>query len=343
MRNRRIILGFLVSAAFLFLALRGQDFAAVADAFRQVEYWYLLPALGLYFIGLFFRAVRWSILLRPVIHLSPRRLLPINAVGLMANNVLPLRTGEVVRAYALSRQTHVRKSTALATIAVERIFDGMTMLLFIAVSMLFVSLTNRLQHVALLALGLFSVALVILIVVANGGRRRDALIGGLLRMLPEGVSPRVARLVGSFLEGLAVLRNGRQVVAVAGTSIVAWLFEASVYWIVARAFGGSLADTLGLAETLLTTGIANLATLVPSSPGYVGPFEAAVILVLSGALKLSRELALSYGILTHALLYFPVTIWGAVELSRLHISLRQVRDVSEEPEQANVAAAPAQR
>jgi hypothetical protein len=89
---------------------------------------------------------------------------------------------------------------------------------------------------------------------------------------------------------------------------------------------------MGVPETLLTTGIANLATLVPSSPGYVGPYEAAIILVLNGALGLSRELALSYGVLMHVMLWLPITIWGLFEWSRLHISLRQVEQAEYDDE-----------
>ncbi|MEZ4532105.1 MAG: lysylphosphatidylglycerol synthase transmembrane domain-containing protein [Thermomicrobiales bacterium] len=107
MNRRRIILGFAVSAFFLVFALRGQDYAAIKEAFSQVTYWYLVPALGLYFIGLLVRAYRWSVLLRPVEAVPARKLVGINAVGLMANNVMPLRTGESVRAYALSQRTSV--------------------------------------------------------------------------------------------------------------------------------------------------------------------------------------------------------------------------------------------
>jgi uncharacterized protein (TIRG00374 family) len=142
MNRRRIILGFAVSAVFLFFALRGQDYGAIREAFSQVTYWYLIPALLLYFTGVLVRAYRWSVLLRPVERVRTRELLGINAVGLMANNVLPLRTGEFVRAYALSQKTNISKSTGLATIAVERIFDGMALLAFIAGSMLFVDLTS---------------------------------------------------------------------------------------------------------------------------------------------------------------------------------------------------------
>jgi uncharacterized protein (TIRG00374 family) len=344
MRRLRILVGLAISAAFLYFALRGQDFAAVRDAFRQVEVWYLVPAVLLYFLGLFVRAVRWSFLLRPVAAVSARELLPINAVGLMANNVLPLRTGEVVRAYALSMRHPVTKSAALGTIAVERIFDGVTMLLFIAGSMIFVSLTNELQHVALLATLLFAVALALVLILAHGGSARDRLLRLALGMLPDRFSERAARMADSFILGLGVLSSWRNIGAVAATSVLAWSIEASVYWVTAQAFGGTLAEAMGPAETFLTTGIANLATLVPSSPGYVGPFEAAVMLVLRGALDLSRELALSYAILIHALLYFPVTIWGAIEWSRLHLTVRQIERSTTEPDHPGaVTPAGAQR
>jgi len=343
MRSRRVILGFIVSAVFLFFSLRGQDFRAVGDAFRRVNAWYLIPAVLLYFCGLFVRALRWSILLRPIVNLSARELLPINAVGLMANNVLPLRAGELVRAYALAQRAHVSKSASLATIAVERIFDGMTMLLFIAGSMVFVSLTSQLRHVAVLALALFSLALVVVLLLAHGGTTRDRFLRVALGYLPPAMNKKASRMAGSFIDGLGIFRDWRNLIAVAGTSIIAWTFEASVYWTTARAFGGSIAGAMGAAETFLTTGIANLATLVPSSPGYVGPFEAAVILVLSGALELSRELALSYAILIHALLYFPVTIWGLIEWSRLHLSLRQMQSMTDDADSKSVAPAGAQQ
>ena len=332
MNRRRIFLGFAVSAVFLFFALRGQDFGAIREAFSQVTYWYLVPALLLYFTGVMVRAYRWSVLLRPVEKVRARELVGINAVGLMANNVLPLRTGEFVRAYALSQKTSVSKSTGLATIAVERIFDGMALLAFIAGSMLFVDLTSQLERVAELAVLIFALALVALILLAKGGRLRDRMLRLALGPLPDKLSGRVNGLAESFISGLGIFHNWRELTVVSITSLIAWGFEASAYWVVARAFGGQIAAVMGVPETLLTTGIANLATLVPSSPGYVGPYEAAIILVLNGALGLSRELALSYGVLMHVMLWLPITIWGLIEWSRLHISLRQVEQAEYDDE-----------
>lgn len=330
MNRRRIVLGFAVSAFFLFFALRGQDYAAIRDAFQQVTWWYLIPALGLYFIGLLVRAYRWSVLLRPVEPVRARELVGINAVGLMANNVLPLRTGEFVRAYALSQKTNISKSTGLATIAVERIFDGMTLLGFIAVAMLFVDMTSQIRHVAELALIVFAVALVAVVLLAKGGSLRDRMLRLALGPLPENVSHRVNDMAESFISGLGIFHRRRELALVTLSSIVAWGFEASMYWVVAQAFGNPIAAAMGLPETILTTGMANLATLVPSSPGYVGPYETAVIIVLSGALGLSRALALSYAVLVHVMLWLPVTIWGAIEWSRLHLSLSQVESAEHE-------------
>jgi uncharacterized protein (TIRG00374 family) len=324
MNRRRIILGFAVSAFFLFFALRGQDYGAIREAFSQVTYWYLIPALLLYFTGVMVRAYRWSVLLRPVEKVSPRQLVGINAVGLMANNVLPLRTGEFVRAYALSQRTSISKSTGLATIAVERIFDGMALLAFIAGSMLFVDLTSQLKHVAELAVLLFALALIAMVLLAKGGRLRDRMLKLALGPLPDNLSTKANRMAESFISGLGIFHHRRELALVSISSLVAWGFEASAYWVVARAFGGQIQAVMGVPETLLTTGIANLATLIPSSPGYVGPYEAAIILVLNGALGLSRELALSYAVLMHVMLWLPVTIWGVIEWSRLHLSLKQV-------------------
>jgi uncharacterized membrane protein YbhN (UPF0104 family) len=326
LRSWRILLGILISAAFLFYAFRGQDYGAIVDALEQVNYWLLIPALILYGLGVVTRSFRWSVLLRPVKHLHTWNLLPITAIGFMANNVLPLRTGEVFRSYVLSRNHEVRKSSVLATIAVERIFDGLTMVGFMLIAAVFVDFTSDLRHVMTVAVILFAIA-----------------VAG-LAFLPGPIGQRVEHMAQAFFSGLEAIRSPRSMGLVALSSVVAWSLEASMYWVIARAFGGSVKAVMGLAETLLTTGVANLATLVPSSPGYVGPFEAGIKAVVSGALDAPAPQALSYAILVHAALWFPITLWGAIEWSRMHLSLRQVRreeDAKTLPAPAGVQAEPA--
>ena len=322
-RSPRVWLGVPISLVFLYLAFRGQHPDEIRDALSRVD-WRLLPlALVLLYTGIVIRAYRWRVLLRPVCDIPTREVFPVMIVGYAANNVLPLRAGELVRAWVLGQRYGVRKTAALATIAVERLFDGVTMLLFVGGAAIVVGLNAELQHVALVAAAVFAVAITGLVILLVGGTVRDRLLGLVLGPLPDRLAARVERMAESFLAGLGVLSRRRDLALVAITSVIAWGFEASMYWTVAQAFGNPLAGAVTPVPALLVTAIANLATLVPSGPGYVGTFEAGVLLAVNGALGIGRGLALSYAVLLHVLLWLPVTIWGAVEWWRLGLSGRQ--------------------
>jgi uncharacterized membrane protein YbhN (UPF0104 family) len=94
-----------------------------------------------------------------------------------------------------------------------------------------------------------------------------------------------------------------------------------MYFVIAQGFN----LPLGIAGTLMTTAVANLATLIPSTPGYIGVFESGVVLVVNGLLGVEREVALSFAIVVHAALYFPITLWGLYYWARAHLSLSAVR------------------
>lgn len=322
----RALLGIALSAFFLYLAFRGQDFGEIREAVLQTNLWWLPVALILYFIGVWLRASRWRVLLRPIAgQATTRELFPIVVVGFMANNVLPLRAGELVRSLLLGRKYGVRKTAALATIAVERIFDGLTMLAFLACATIFVSITSELQHIAILAFILFAGLLIGLFLLTLAGDLVDRMLQLVLGPLPRSIADRVQAMMESFLRGLGVLRRRGDLFKVTVMSVLAWLFEASMYYVLAVAFGAVVRETLGFFETLLTTGVANLSTLIPGAPGYVGQFEYGVRLVLNGALNVPESQALAYAILVHAALYFPITLLGLVEWSRRQLSLRALR------------------
>jgi uncharacterized membrane protein YbhN (UPF0104 family) len=143
--------------------------------------------------------------------------------------------------------------------------------------------------------------------------------------LPTSLADKVEQMAESFLAGLGVLRRKRDLAEVAGASMLAWMFEASMYYVIAQGFGPEIHNVMTIGATLLTTGIANLATLVPSSPGYIGPFEYGVTMVVNGALGSPKEVALSFALIVHATLYFPITVWGAIEWYRQNLSMKQVR------------------
>lgn len=330
MMSWRAWVGIAISLVFVYFAFRGQDLGEIRQALHETNLWWVVPALALYFSGVWVRAMRWRILMRPLAALTSRDLFPVVVVGYMANNVLPLRTGELVRSVVVRQKFGIRKTSALATIAVERLFDGLTMLAFMLLATAFVSFTSELENLAIIAFVLFTVLLIGLFVLTLGGSLVDRLLQLVLGPMPTPLADKVERMAESFLSGLGIFRQRRDLALVAGLSITAWLFEASMYWVLAVGFGGSVREAMGAAETLLTTGVANMATLIPSSPGYIGQFEYGVRLVLSGALGVPVGQALAYAILVHAVLYFPITLWGVWEWFRQQLSWREIQSNAED-------------
>lgn len=330
MKNWKFWVGLLVSLVFLFLAFRGLNVTEIFSAMRGANYWLLLPALAVYFAGVGVRSLRWQVLLRPIARISNRRLFPVVVIGYMANDVLPARIGELVRAYVLGKREGVSASSSLATIVVERIFDGIVMVLFMAVVAFFVPLGYELQVIVRLASILFFGFLVVFFSLVFVPRLADLSVS-MVRRMPGRIGERGSVLLRSFIDGLGVLRSARQLLLVLALSVVAWAFEASMYYIIGIGFG----LPLPFQGSVLTAAVANLATLVPSSPGYVGPFDAAAQLVLVGVFQIGRELAMSYTIVLHAALYFPITLLGLFYWWRESLSWREVRKLekptAEEP------------
>jgi uncharacterized protein (TIRG00374 family) len=288
----------------------------LVQALAQANYVYVLPALLAYFAGVAVRAMRWSVLLRPIKPLGWRQLFPVVVIGYMANDVLPARMGELVRTYVLSRDHGLAKTTGLATIFVERVFDGVTMLLFLATVALFVPLGAGIESIARLA-GVILVALLVAAVAVAASPAQAARFAHLfVRLAPASARPRLIALVDRFSFGLSALQSGRTVLGVLGLSVLAWLLEATMYYVLG--FGFALA--LGFHAFLLTTAVANLGTMVPSSPGYIGTFEALAVFTL-GRFAVAGDLALSYAVALHAALLVPITLWGFYYMWRRHVTL----------------------
>lgn len=325
-KQRYFWVGVLLSLLGLGYVLYRSEPAQIARALQQAQYVYLLPALGLYFIGVGVRAMRWHFLLRPIKSIPSRALFPPVVIGYMANDILPARMGEVVRAYVLGRQEDVSTTATFVTIVVERIFDGLTMLTFLVAGSFVLNLTDPELNARLRVIGfVFIVAIFALALLAGMPQRVQALATLFIRRLPnETLRARAMALTNALLEGLGTLRSPSDSLTVYALSILAWLFETGMYVVMSWGFG----ITVALPVFLVACAIANLATLLPSTPGYIGVFHAAVISVLT-QFGVESNLATSYTFVLHAALIIPVTLWGFFYLWRTGLSLSQVTRVKE--------------
>jgi hypothetical protein len=319
MKRWQIWLGALISIAFIWLALRGLRLDTFWHAVRQANYWWLLPGIAVYFIAVWVRAWRWHYLIAPIASVPTAAMFPITAIGYMGNNIYPARAGEVLRAVVLKRKHGVAISSSLATIVVERIFDGVVMLSFVFINLPELArltsnsgLIVNIQQAALIGTGLFVTALAVFLLAAMSPRQAAAAGAWLVaRLAPARLRARILVVMDRFLGGLASLRSPLHVLMVFVTSVIIWLLETGKYWFVMHAFQFKLSYF----ALMLMNGIVNLATTIPSAPGYIGTFDAPGIAVLT-AYGVEQASAAGYTLVLHVALWLPITVLGAFFLAR---------------------------
>jgi hypothetical protein len=319
LKRWQVWVGLLVSAVFMWLALRGLQLERVTASLRAANYVWLLPAVAVYFVAVAARTWRWQVLLAPLKPVSLKDLFPVVVIGYMGNNVYPARAGELLRAYVLKRNEQVSISASLATIVVERIFDGLTVLLFVFTVLPSAqaqwNLPGSLQ--ALIAAGsvLFFAALAAFLWLAARPASAARLYGFLIdRLLPQALRVRVRGLLDRFMTGLSALRDFRHVLMIFFTSLIVWLLETTKYWLVMHAFPFEVSFT----TLMLMNGVVNLVTTIPALPGYVGTFDASGIAILL-AFGVEQSVAAAYTLVLHAALWLPITLLGVVFMLRQSI------------------------
>ena len=309
-------LGVMISAVFLYFALRGLELDRAWLAMRTANYWWIIPGVVIYFFGVWARTWRWHYMLRPIKAVSLLRLFPVVVIGYMGNNVYPARAGELIRAYVLRKKEAVSISASLATVIVERIFDGVIMLLFVFVSLPLTPMPKELRQVVVLFSLLFFGALAIFFVIAASPVRSQAVYNRFIaRLVPPRFQDLACGLLDRFMDGLHCLRSGRDVLMIFVTSLVIWLAETVKYWFVMHSFDFSVPFYV----LMLMNGVVNLATTIPSAPGYVGTFDAPGIKVLE-QFGVGRAVATSYTLVLHAALWLPITLLGFYYMGRESVS-----------------------
>jgi glycosyltransferase 2 family protein len=319
MKKWQFWLGVLISVFFVWISLRGLKLGEFWEVVKNANYWWILPGIAVYFIGMWVRAWRWHYLLGPIKKIPTRKMFPITTIGYMGNNIYPARAGEVLRAVILKRKEGVPVSASLATIIVERIFDGVVMLAFVFINLSELAkltgesgFVGNIQQVALWGTAAFIGALVVFLLAAMFPRMTIK-IGEwfIMKFMPERFREKMRGIMHKFLDGLASLRSPLNILMVFVTSVIIWLLETAKYWFVMHAFSFSVS----FFALMLLNGIANLATTIPSAPGYIGTWEAVTKAVLV-AYDVPGAEALGYAVVLHVALWLPITLLGAYYLTR---------------------------
>jgi uncharacterized protein (TIRG00374 family) len=335
-------LGLGISVVALYFALRGISLAVIGREIAHANPWWYALSVVLATLTFPIRTMRWRIMLeRSAGQAALRPVWQATAIGFMANNILPARGGELARAYVASRLVPVRFTTALASLAVERVFDGLIIVLLLAVAIADPSFSSTatiagrsVSQIATWAGALFVAVLGVLFAVVHAPTGALALAGRALRkVLPARAADALVGLARHFIVGLSILRAPRDFGLVVVWSLVLWLVNGVAFYTGFLAFhlhAPPLLDAPGtgaalpFTAALLLQGIVAIGVSIPSSPGFFGLFEYASRAGL-GLYGVGAASAVSFAVGIHLGWFLPITVIGLWTLARAHLSLGDLR------------------
>jgi uncharacterized protein (TIRG00374 family) len=321
--RKQFILGIIISVILLVFIFWNTDIQALKEAMLSANYWYLAPSVLITFICMWLRAIRWQWLLAPIKKIGVHSLFSATMIGFMANNVLPARLGEFVRAYVIGRHENIPKSASFGTIVVERIFDGLVLLSFLIFSfMTQTALPDWVIVSGYVVGGIYIVSLTFLFCLVI---RPDGVLYFLvpaIRMISLRTANRVESLIRTFIDGLQILKQGFRMIMILILSLILWFIFAFSIQVALMGFNHNLPFT----ASLLIMAILGFGVTIPSSPGFVGTFHASCVVGLA-LFSVSQSDAVSFSIVYHASQYIPVTVVGLVYLWMDHLSLKDIGGV----------------
>jgi len=320
-----------VSAFFMALLFRKINFNQLWSALRTVDYRYILLAVAFTFASYFLRSVRWHYLLIPEKRIPLSSLYPATIIGYMANNLLPARLGEFIRAFVLAQKEGLQTPAVFASLVIDRLFDGFTVMLILLITLFTLRLPHgmadaetMLRTGGAITFALYAGIVIFLCLLKQQTVRTLSWTGFLLRPFPQSFSDRLIPMLGTFIGGIRMSSKSGHILAVLVSSIFIWILCILPVDMVLRGFGINLPITASMFILVLLV----FAVMVPASPGFIGTYHYACFKGLS-AFGIEESISVSIALVIHGSAFFPVIIAGFYHLWKNKISLSTVRKVSD--------------
>jgi len=316
----KFTLGILLSAVFVYLALRDVEYKSVINALENVKFIFMLPTLILFTSLLFLKSLRWGVILAPLQAIKQKTLFPITCVGFMAIALVPMRGGEIVRPYLINKNSEVPMSSALATIFVERVMDAATLLFLL----FYVLLSSKLSDDLIKASYTFAFSAVIMIFVLfilyYKYEQILLLLKPLIKRLPGKISAFVETSSKNFLDGFKIISDPRRFLYTIFLSLLVWIVSGlGIYTLfLFHNF------TLSLPNAFLVLIVTMLAISLPAAPGFLGNFQYGCVLALT-ILYIPKSEALAFSMIYYLLTMGITIFFGLVCLPSTNFALADIR------------------
>lgn len=334
--KKHLCIGLIIAGVAFYYTFRNVSLGELGEAFGSMHLAPLIPALFLYIFAYYAKAVRWKFLVLSIKDVPHTRLFSPMMIGFMSN-MLPARVGELIRAYLLGKRENIPFSSSFATIVLERLFDMVSILAMFGSLLLFqpdlMSSKGPLGDPAtfekMKLFGWSSLLIVILLVLLSYLliHKKKLVISWLkflCRPFPETTKSKILEFTYSFADGLMVLKDVKTTCIIILLSGVVWSFSVVAYYPFYYAFNIGYLPFSSLIILFVT--ICLFITIFPT-PGFVGSFQAACMLVLHDLFGVPEATAASYGITTWAFSMGFTLVIGLFFIFKDNISVKELTPV----------------
>lgn len=328
----RIWIGIALSVLLMAWVLSQVDIGLLGKSLKQIQILPVVMASLCLLSTQWIKAWRWTYLLKSIKPIPPLQLVSPTVIGSMTDMVLPARGGDVVRAFLLGRKQEISRMATLATVVVERILDVITILVMCLAVLALIPFSipqegqavfSRFREVILVTSILCAIAVLVILVVTWRGEKLQKPIERALTLLPRRLQKRALDSVGNFSVGLGSLKSWRDLIMVIFVSLLVWSVFALSNFFILKAF----AMELPFYAAFILLFFQVLGVTLPSSPGFIGTYHAAVIAAFS-ILGILQQEAVSVALVMHAAFFFPFILAGLVFLWRENLSIRSLHSLT---------------
>lgn len=320
MKTGKTILGLLLTIFLFYLLFSKAAFPLFFKTIKTIHIPLLLCSVVIFLIGYIIKAYRWVFLLKPIYpNISIKYAAPAFYISFAANNLLPFRAGELIRAIAIGYKIKISKSSALATVFIERVIDGIVLLLFLAVCLSFMQFPDWANRIGFLAMALFFFLSVGVFLAVTQRPLFIKIINLVCSIFTKKMSSFIHRMSDSFIHGFSIVRKVKILGLVFILSICVWLCEALMYYFLALSFD----IHLSFPKFIFILSIVNFGIIIPAGPGYLGTFEFFCVKSMA-VFGISVSMALSYAFVLHVAQFLPTTTIGLIFLWKEGLSLKML-------------------
>jgi glycosyltransferase 2 family protein len=324
-KQTHVWIGMGISLILLGYLFAQVEYGRLWEALASADQSFLFLATALMAATLAIRSWRWQYLLKPLKEVGFSSLMSATCIGLMANMLFPARLGELVRAIVLGRRERIDSSAAFATVIVERLLDGFTILFILAVLLFAASLPLEGRWVQVIRWGSLSTLAVyigvfaVLLYLHHSTAQALRTVQRLGARLPARWVDKLAQFLESFSTGLETLGRKEHFGPVLVTSILLWGAFGLYNFLVVQAFHLALPISVGFLLLIFQA----FAVMLPSSPGFIGTYHAATVACLS-LWGVNTEVALGVALVMHAINFFMTIGLGGGYVWTVGLSLRDL-------------------